>query len=137
MTTNKKIESLTKFLRIFSDNENVFIVTDQITGKRFAIAEKNEFNSFDVKSNFMDYKQCEAYLAQCTHNKTELIFKKNMKTYAIINKKKLWLKRFSNIDDAKEWAVKHSDCSYEILIRQIDDNNAELYLTFESSINNE
>ena len=60
-----------------------------------------------------------------------------MKTYAIINKKRLWLKRFSDIDDAKEWAIKHLDCSYEILIRQIDDNNAELYLTFESSINNE
>ena len=60
-----------------------------------------------------------------------------MKTFAIINNKKLWLKRFSNIDDAKEWAVNHLDCSYEILIRQIDDNNAELYLTFESSINNE
>ena len=58
-----------------------------------------------------------------------------MKTYAIINKKKLWLKRFSNIDNAKEWAVKYLDCSYEILIRQIDDNNTELYLTFESSIN--
>ena len=58
-----------------------------------------------------------------------------MKTYAIINKKKLWLKRFKNIDLAKQWAENHLDCSYEILIRQIDDNNTELYLTFESSIN--
>ena len=60
-----------------------------------------------------------------------------MKTYAIINKKKLWLKRFSNIDDAKEWAVKHSDCSYEILIREIENNFYNDIQTFESSINNE
>lgn len=60
-----------------------------------------------------------------------------MKTYAIINKKKLFLKRFKEIEDAKEWAVNHLDCSYEILIRQIEDSNAEMYLTFESSINNQ
>ena len=58
-----------------------------------------------------------------------------MKTYAIINKKKLWLKRFSNIDDAKEWAVNHLDCSYEILIREIENNFYNDIQTFESSIN--
>ena len=87
MTTNKKIESLTKFLRIFSDNENVFIVTDQITGKRFAIAEKNEFNSFDVKSNFMDYKQCEAYLFGAMHTQQNRINFKKKKHENLCNNK--------------------------------------------------
>lgn len=63
MTVAKKIESLTKFLKIVSDNENVFIKKDEITGQRFAIAEKNIIDSsIDVKSNFMTYKEAEAFL---------------------------------------------------------------------------
>lgn len=58
-----------------------------------------------------------------------------MKTYAIINKKKLWLKRFKNIDLAKQWAENHLDCSYEILIREIENNLYNDIQTFESSIN--
>lgn len=60
-----------------------------------------------------------------------------MKTFAIINKKKLYVKRFEDIEDAKEWGVNHLDSSYEILIRHIEDPNEELYITLESSINNE
>lgn len=63
MTVAKKIESLTKFLKIVSDNENVFIKKDEITGQRFAIAEKNTVDtSISVKSNFMTYKEAEAFL---------------------------------------------------------------------------
>lgn len=63
MTIAKKIESLTRFLKIVSDNENVFIKKDEITGQRFAIAEKNIVDSsVDVKSNFMTYKETEAFL---------------------------------------------------------------------------
>ena len=61
MTVSKKVESLTKFLKIVSNNENVFIKKDEITGHRFAIAE-NDKNGISVKSNFMDYKECEAFL---------------------------------------------------------------------------
>ena len=62
MTVAKKIESLTKFLKIVSNNENVFIKKDEITGHRFAIAEKNVIdNSYDVKSNFMTYQEAEAF----------------------------------------------------------------------------
>ena len=63
MTVAKKIESLTKFLKIVSNNENVFIKKDEITGQRFAIAEKKLIDdSFDVKSNFMTYNEAEAFL---------------------------------------------------------------------------
>lgn len=63
MTVSKKIESLTRFLKIVSNNENVFIKKDEITGKRFAIAEKNSVDtSINVKSNFMTYKEAEAFL---------------------------------------------------------------------------
>ena len=63
MTIPKKIESLTKFLKLVSDNENVFIKKDEITGQRFAIAEKNNIDSgISVKSNFMTYKEAEAFL---------------------------------------------------------------------------
>ena len=60
-----------------------------------------------------------------------------MKTYAIINKKKLWLKRFKDIDLAKQWAENHLDCYYEILIREIENNFYNDIQTFESSINSE
>lgn len=60
-----------------------------------------------------------------------------MKTFAIINNKKLWLRRFSDVYDAREWAIKHLDSSYEILIRHIEDPNGVLWLTLESSINKE
>lgn len=61
MTASKKIEGLTKFLKIVSNNENLFIKIDEITGKRFAIAEKQQ-NSVDTKTDFMDYKQMECFL---------------------------------------------------------------------------
>lgn len=56
MTVSKKVESLTKFLKIVSNNENVFIKKDEITGHRFAIAETENGITHSIKSNFMDYK---------------------------------------------------------------------------------
>lgn len=61
MTVQKKIDSLTKFLKIVSNNENVFIKKDEVTGHRFAIAEKDDLG-ISVQSNFMDYKECESFL---------------------------------------------------------------------------
>lgn len=61
MRVSKKVENLTNFLKIVSNNENVFIKKDEITGQRFAIAENDDFG-ISVKSNFMDYKECEAFL---------------------------------------------------------------------------
>lgn len=62
MTVAKKIESLTRFLKIVSNNENVFIKKDEITGQRFAIAERNLTDgSIDIKSNYMSYKEADAF----------------------------------------------------------------------------
>jgi hypothetical protein len=57
MTQSEKKESLTKLLRISDLKQNYFITTDQITGKRFAVAEFGEPGSVNVKSNFMTYDE--------------------------------------------------------------------------------
>lgn len=62
MRVSKKVESLTNFLKIVSNNENVFIKKDEITGQRFAIAETENGITHSIKSNFMSYKECEAFL---------------------------------------------------------------------------
>jgi hypothetical protein len=45
---------------MLTKNENLFIKTDEIHGKTFAIAEKQE-HGINTKSNFMTYKEMNAY----------------------------------------------------------------------------
>jgi len=59
--TQKK-ESLTNLLRVSDPNQKYFITTDQITGKRFAVAEFREPGSVNIKSNFMAFKEIECFL---------------------------------------------------------------------------
>jgi hypothetical protein len=78
MTTTKKIESLERFLKIVSNNENLFIKKDEITGQRFAIAEKEtNGNGIATKTDFWDYKQMNCYLFGVMHTQQKRIdFKK-------------------------------------------------------------
>lgn len=62
MNQSQKKESLTKLLRVSDKNQNYFIKTDQITGKRFALAEFGEPGQVNIKSNFMTFKEMESYL---------------------------------------------------------------------------
>ena len=62
MNQSQKKESLTSLLRVSDKNLNYFIATDQITGKRFAIAEFGEPGSVNIKSNFMTFKEMECFL---------------------------------------------------------------------------
>jgi hypothetical protein len=62
MTQTEKRESLTRMLRVSDPKQNYFITTDQITGKRFAIAEFGEPGSVNIKSNFMIFKEMECFL---------------------------------------------------------------------------
>ena len=62
MTQLQKKESLTKLLRVSDKNQNYFITTDQVTGKRFALAEFGEPGSVNIKSNFMNFKEMESFL---------------------------------------------------------------------------
>jgi len=55
-------ESLTNLLRVFEPNQKYFITTDQITGKRFAVAEFGEPGQVNIKSNFMTFKEMECFL---------------------------------------------------------------------------
>ena len=55
-------ESLLKLLRIFDKEQHYFITTDQITGKRFAVAQFGEPGQFNIKSNFMTFKEMECFL---------------------------------------------------------------------------
>lgn len=61
MTRDKKIESLTNFLNMVTKNENLFVKTDEIKGKTFAIAEKKENGTLSVKTNFMTYEEMNCY----------------------------------------------------------------------------
>ena len=54
-------EALTNFLKMVTKNENLFIKNDEIKGKTFAIAEKQEGNSIYTKTNFMTYKEMNCY----------------------------------------------------------------------------
>lgn len=58
----QKRESLLKLLRVSDKNQCYFITTDEITGKRFAVAEFGEPGTVNIKSNFMTFKEMECYL---------------------------------------------------------------------------
>ena len=62
MNQSQKKYSLTNLLRVSDKNKNYFITTDQITGKRFAVAEFGEPGSVNIKSNFMTFKEMECFL---------------------------------------------------------------------------
>ncbi len=62
MNFKEKKESLQKLLRVSDKKQNYFITTDQITGKRFAIAEFGNPGSVNIKSDFMNHKEMESYL---------------------------------------------------------------------------
>ena len=62
MNQSQKKDSLTNLLRVSDKNKNYFITTDQITGKRFAVAEFGEPGSVNIKSNFMTFKEMECFL---------------------------------------------------------------------------
>ena len=62
MTTTTKKESLTNFLRNLDKSQKYFIKTDEVTGKRFAIAEFGEPGSVNIKCDFMTFEQMNAYL---------------------------------------------------------------------------
>lgn len=62
MNFTQKKESLTSLLRVSDKKLLYFITTDQITGKRFALAEFGEPGSVNIKSNFMTFKEMECFL---------------------------------------------------------------------------
>jgi hypothetical protein len=62
MNQSQKKESLLKLLRVSDKNQYYFITTDQITGKRFAVAEFGKPGEVNIKSNFMTFKEMESYL---------------------------------------------------------------------------
>ena len=62
MNYNQKKESLTRLLRVSDKKLKYFIITDQITGKRFAIAEFGEPGQVNIKSDFMAFKEMECFL---------------------------------------------------------------------------
>jgi len=62
MNQADKKESLTKMLRVSDPNLKYFITTDQITGKRFAVAEFGEPGSVNIKSDFMTFKEMQCFL---------------------------------------------------------------------------
>jgi len=62
MNQSDKKESLTKMLRVSDPNLKYFITTDQITGKRFAVAEFGEPGSVNIKSDFMTFKEMQCFL---------------------------------------------------------------------------
>ena len=62
MNFTQQRESLTNLLRVSDKNQKYFIAKDQITGKRFAIAEFGEPGSVNIKSNFMTFKEMECFL---------------------------------------------------------------------------
>lgn len=62
MTQSEKKQSLTNLLSVTSGSKKHFITTDQITGKRFAIAEFGEPGQVNIKSNFMTFKEMECFL---------------------------------------------------------------------------
>ena len=74
MSKEKKIESLTKFLRMLTEDETLFIKSDEITGIRFALAKKTG-GSYNCISDFMSYKEMDCYFFGMLHVKQyKLIF---------------------------------------------------------------
>jgi hypothetical protein len=61
LSQQEKVNALTNFLRTISKNENLFITTDQIKGKKFAIAEHTIKQTLIVKTNFMTYEEMNCY----------------------------------------------------------------------------
>lgn len=59
---SQKIQALTNFLKAVSNNENLFIYPDEITGKTFCIAENQAGGCKANKSNFMTYEEMNCYL---------------------------------------------------------------------------
>ena len=57
----KKLETLNKWLGMVTKNKDIIIVTDQILGKTFAIAERCTGGTQSVKTNFMTYDEMDAY----------------------------------------------------------------------------
>jgi len=62
MNQSQKKDSLTNLLRVSDNSQKYFITTDQITGKRFAVAEFGEPGQVNIKSNFMTFKEMECFL---------------------------------------------------------------------------
>jgi len=62
MNQSQKKDSLTNLLRVSDNSLKYFITTDQITGKRFAVAEFGEPGQVNIKSNFMTFKEMECFL---------------------------------------------------------------------------
>lgn len=60
LSQEQKVNALTNFLRNVSTNEKLFITTDEIKGKTFAVAEKTG-GTRSIKSNFMTYEEMNAY----------------------------------------------------------------------------
>jgi hypothetical protein len=60
MTQAKKLENLNGWLGMVTKNKDIIIVTDQILGKTFAIAE-HIGDTRSVKTNFMTYDEMDAY----------------------------------------------------------------------------
>ena len=61
LSQEQKVNALTNFLRNVSKNEKLFITTDQIKGKTFAIAEHMTGGTQSVKTNFMTYEEMNCY----------------------------------------------------------------------------
>lgn len=61
LSQEEKVNALTNFLRNVSKNEKLFITTDEIKGKTFAIAENLTGRTLSVKSNFMTYEEMNCY----------------------------------------------------------------------------
>ena len=56
----QKIKTLTMWLFLATENEDLFIITDQILGKTFAIAERTG-DTYLVKTNFMTFNEMDCY----------------------------------------------------------------------------
>lgn len=74
MTQSQKRESLTKLLRVSDKNQKYFIAKDQITGKRFAVAEFGEPGQVNIKSNYMTFKEMECFLFGVNAMRSDLKF---------------------------------------------------------------
>lgn len=55
-------DNLLRLLRVSDTKQKYFITSDQITGKRFAVAEFGEPGQVNIKSNFMTFKEMECFL---------------------------------------------------------------------------
>ena len=60
MNRQQKIDSLTKFLKIITEDDRYFIKVDEINGKRFALFKTEEIGHTAI-SDFMSYKELDCY----------------------------------------------------------------------------